>query len=247
MATRKSTKRKTLPSIATTATEQISIKRKKELDKFFDGLKALEDFSSGKSSEISSKVLNGDFMKILKASSFLLLYNYIEGCVLQSFSSVYEEIQISKIPYEELRAEFREIWMDYQSKNLLLDPEASHKSYNVLTAKIVNGILEKRGIELSRNALPFSGNLNEDKIKTVCAKHGIKLSSKLAAVEETLETVMSKRNALAHGNISFGECGREYVVDDLERMKTSALQYIDLVLTGISNFSASKRYLLDKS
>lgn len=247
MATKNPTKQKSLPAVAITATKQLSLKRKKELDKFFGGLRALEDFSSGKSIQISPRVFNGDFMKILKASSFLLLYNYIEGCVLQSFSSVYEDIQIAQIPYEELRAEFREIWMDYQSKNLLLDPDASHKSYNALTAKIVKGILEKRGIELSRNALPFSGNLNDEKIKTVCAKHGIKLSSKLAAVEETLETVMSKRNALAHGNISFEECGREYVVGDLERMKDSALQYIDLVLNGIENFSTSKRYLHQQS
>lgn len=242
MATIKPAIKKALPA-ARSQTRQLSSKRKQELEKFFGGLNALEDFTSGKITHLPAKAVSDDFMKILKASSFLLLYNYIEGCVLHSFSSIYDEIKSSNISYAQLRVEFRKIWIDYQTKSLLVDPASSHNSYNEAASRMVNEILEKTSISLSRKALPFSGNLNDEKIKEVCQKHGIKLSSKLIAVEETLETVMSKRNALAHGNISFGECGREYVVSDLERMKKSALEYMELVISGIESFAASKRYL----
>lgn len=224
-------------------TLQLSNKRKQELAKFFGGLSALEDYTSGKIQSLPASVLSNEFMKIIKASSFLLLYNYIEGCILHSFSSVYEEIQESKLSYGELRSEFQNIWIEYQTKKLLVNPNSSHSTYNETAAQMVNSIIARTSITLSRDALPFSGNLNEKKIKEVCSRHGIKLSSKLSSVEETLETVMSKRNALAHGNISFGECGRDYVVEDLERMKASALEYIDLVISGIESFAKSKRYL----
>lgn len=235
--------KKKAPPVQISQTRQLSSKRKQELEKFFSGLNALEDFSSGKITQLPAKAISDDFMKILKASSFLLLYNYIEGCVLHSFSSIYDEIRSSNISYAQLRSEFRRIWIEYQTKSLLSDPKSSHNSYNEVASRMVNDILEEASISLSRKALPFSGNLNDEKIKDVCQKHGIKLSSKLLAVEETLETVMSQRNALAHGNISFGECGREYVVSDLERMKQSALAYMELVISGIESFVASKRYL----
>lgn len=221
----------------------MSVQRKGELDRYFRGLKALESFTTGKTEHLPDKAISDDFMKIAKASSFLLLYNYIEGCVLEAFLGIYAEIKQRGITYADLRVEFQRIWLEFQSKPLLQSPTTSHETYNELAAKIVSSILDRHIIEMNRKALPFSGNLDEKKIKSVCQLHGIKLSSKMQRVEDQLEIVMSIRNDLAHGSVSFAECGRDYVVADLERIKASALQYIELFLDGIDAFVSSRHYV----
>jgi hypothetical protein len=220
----------------------ISWQRKKELEKYFEGLKVLENLTSGKVESVTSKAITDDFMKIIKASTFLLMYNYIEGCVIEAFVGIYAEIQQRGITYEELRVEFQKIWLEFQTKPLLQDPLSNHDSYNKVAAAIVKSILDRHSIEMTRKALPVSGNLNEKKIKSVCDLHGVKLSSKVSKVEDDLEIVMTMRNDLSHGSLSFVECGREYVVSDLERIKTNALKYIDFFLNGIDAFVSAKRY-----
>lgn len=230
------------PSKTIAKAQELSKQRRTELDKYFHGLQALEDFSTGKINNLPPAVLSGEFMKIAKASSFLLLYNYIEGCVLQAFMGIYDEIKSSGIPYSELREEFQRIWVAHRTKPLLTDPQASHNSYNEIATAIIDSIIKNQCIDLDRKALPISGNLNEKKIKSVCESHGIKLPSKVASVEDGMEIVMSMRNDLAHGSISFGECGRGYLVSDLNRIRASALTYIDLFLSGINSFAEGKRY-----
>jgi hypothetical protein len=226
----------------TTKAQDLAKQRRVELEKYFSGLEALEDFTSGKTNQLSSRIFEGDFMKIAKASSFLLLYNYIEGCVLQAFTEIYDDIKNNEVPYSDLRTEFQKIWVAHKTKPLLTNPDASHNSYNEIAASIIENIIKNKCIELDRKALPISGNLNEKKIKSVCEAHGIKLPSKATSVIDGMEVVMSTRNDLAHGSISFGECGRGYTVSDLNRIRATALSYIELFLSGIETFAAGKRY-----
>lgn len=225
-----------------TGVAALALQRRKELDKFFSGMQALEDYSAGKIPVLPPQVLEDEFIKIVKASSFLLLYNYVEGCATEAFLSIYRTIESEGLEYSDLCAELRKIWVDYKAKPLFLDPSSCHDAYKQFAMDLVDSVVQQNLVIMNRKAIPVSGNLNEKKLKAVCEAHGIKLHSKTSKVEDDLQIVLSKRNDLAHGSTSFAECGREYVVADLERIKVNALQYIDLFLQSVTTYIHQKRY-----
>jgi hypothetical protein len=81
--------------------------------------------------------------------------------------------------------------------------------------EIVHAIIKGEVIELDRRATDISGNLDADQIRRLCKDHGITFTvAKEGRGGIVLETVKEKRNSLAHGTLSFAECGRDYSVQD---------------------------------
>lgn len=58
-----------------------------------------------------------------------------------------------------------------------------------------------------------------------------------------LEDVKNKRNELAHGTTSFVECGRNYSIDDLIKIKDQTIKFLNCILNGMKQYYDSKKYL----
>lgn len=54
--------------------------------------------------------------------------------------------------------------------------------------------------------------------------------------------VKNKRNNLAHGNVSFSECGSNYLVSDLEKFKSDILDGMQEVVTQAKEYISNKEY-----
>jgi hypothetical protein len=68
-------------------------------------------------------------------------------------------------------------------------------------------------------------------IRKVCDEYGV-----------SHETVKQKRNAFAHGDLPFVECGRDYTVVQLGEIKHDATIYLRAILRNIDKFTARKTY-----
>ena len=126
------------------------------------------------------------------------------------------------------------------------DKKAHYDSYRKKASDIVKFILSDEVLILNRRAINISGNLDANKIRDVCKVHGIAFNP----VQESrggivLEDIKKKRNNLAHGSISFVECGRDYSVLRLSEIKQEAVLFLRAVLEGMQEYYDNQQYLAE--
>ena len=178
---------------------------------------------------------------IFKACTFLLLYNLVESCVRSAFEQTYSEMLGEEIVYADISKEIKQVWIKQQFHTPA--DTATQGTYLLLASEIATLISEGKSVSLDSRKLPVSGNLDGDRIRSLCHKHGVKLTvPKWAKGGAELTTIKDQRNALAHGHKSFSECGREYGVRDLERIYRQTRHFIFGFLKSVSRFNARREY-----
>lgn len=184
---------------------------------------------------------NPRFQRILKSNLLLMLYNLVEACVVSGLMEIYESIKNSNIGYNELIDEIRKIWSNYEIGQLHLSG-AGRKAYEERVQDIINQVLLNQPIILNRESRRFSGNLDARAIKELCDKHRIRYVA--SDNDGCLRTVKEKRNNLAHGDESFGDCARDITLTDLEHIKDEVIKFIKGILIGMKAYHDNKNYLM---
>jgi hypothetical protein len=220
--------------------------RVREIDTFLSHLRTLErpavaiEYATHRG--VKKRNINPDWMKTLKAASFLLLYNLVESALRRGLGTVYESMRIDARTYEHLRDEIRNLWID-QRYHRVDRHSASLRKYQEVAAKLVADVANDLVVDLADDVLPVSGNLDADRVRKVCHLHGIPVSTHWRALGGSeLVTVMKHRNSLAHGNISFRECGRQYTTQELEGIKKQVVIFMRSILRNIGRYVDTRQY-----
>jgi hypothetical protein len=82
-------------------------------------------------------------------------------------------------------------------------------------------------------------------IKDISRKYGFSIRTEAEKTKngEKLATVKKRRNHLAHGFMSFKECGQERPIEMVRAIKEESLLYIEQILNNIEQFLEDKKYL----
>jgi hypothetical protein len=228
------------------STRDIYDARVAEIDFYYNALGQLDEElvqSFGSSVAPVEKYKQDNFLKILKANALLMIYNLVESTVLNGIEEIYDKLKVNGAAYSSVRKEIQDIWFSYKFGQVY-QPEAHFKSYKNKALEIVNAIMLGETIELNRKALSFEGNLDADEIRKVCNDHGIDFKPDSACRGgERLKDVKTKRNELAHGTVSFAECGREYTLTDLLQIKEQTYVFLTGLLAGMKNYYDAEGYL----
>jgi len=218
-----------------------------EIDFYYDALRQLDTElieSFAVSVELIEKYKQENFLKILKANALLMIYNLVESTVFNGIEEIYDKLKTNGATYSTVRKEIQDIWFSYKFGQVYRQPEAHYISYKSKALEIVNSIMLGETIELSRDALSIGGNLDAERIFKVCNNHGIEFKPDDACKGgKRLEDVRIKRNGLAHGNLSFAECGREYSLEDLIEIKNQTYAFLTGLLDGMGNYYDDDGYL----
>ena len=171
----------------------------------------------------------GDLVRTFKATAFLLLYNLMESTVSNAIEAIFEELSTHSITFDTCRQEIRRVVLGNLKQHNVTDilPEL-----NRLSSDIVTKTFRKNKI--------VSGNVDARKIKEVASEYGFAHPS---ADGESLLTVKSSRNDLAHGSKSFAEVGRDYTVAELKSMKNKVIAYLDAMLINVASYITQQHYL----
>ena len=190
-----------------------------------------------------SNILKHGSLKVMKATVFLLIYNLVESAIRSGFRHLHLQIEAERRTLHDVRDELRRLWVGQQFDKMDRN-SASPLNYRTTADKIVNEILQKNIVSLSTAELPVSGNLDANSIRKVCRSHGVKVKAHhRASGGQVLDTVRKQRNALGHGNVSFSECGKQYTVVDLERIKQESVIFVRSVLRNIQQFVNLNEYV----
>lgn len=224
--------------------------RKSEIEAYFD---FLENIVTNKAKLVLHKPKKGrlgveksesdislDLSHTLKANGFLLLYNIVEATLTSAIEEIHESIYSDNtLGADELVETLaRQAVGRVNSKNLPLN--------NPLSKSILQHWIDdhRKNVAIQKNPL-FSGNVDAKVIKDIAKIYGFSADAKGRAAKNGLNLVKvkTKRNALAHGEISFKDCGRDIVIDELIQIKSEVISYLEQILGNIESYIDNRSYI----
>ena len=209
--------------------------RKEEIESYFQLLESFMIHNAqiilpdGKKHKIDIELAH-----ILRANAFLLLYNLAESCISQGIEAIHIDIKSKQHDYNNINSNIqKELIKHIKNK---VSPEAFISNANNIAIDILSHYPSTREL--------FSGNLDAERIKKIANKYGFsyKTDARITRDGKKLETIRKKRNHLAHGFISFRECGKDYSIQDMITMKEETLEYLEQILKNIESFVMQEEY-----
>ena len=215
--------------------------RKQEIEEYYSALEEL--YVSKNITNNDEKYLDDAFLKMLKANAILMIYNVVESTIMSAILKIYDSFFQQELTYNMVRKEIQDIWFSYKF-NQVYDKNAHFNSYRGKAKEIIDFVLDNKILKLDRKATDISGNLDAQKIRDICNNHGIIIHlDPQCRGGEILKEVKEERNNLAHGTISFVECGRNYSIDDLKKIKNETECFLENILEGMKDYYENQLYL----
>lgn len=181
---------------------------------------------------------HNELIKVFKANVFLLLYNLAESSIKQSLTEIYDTISSENLTYQNVSDEVKKIWIAQNHDNFRNQgTENIFIAINQLATEIIN-------IDFDSNKV-ISGNIDSRKIREFSIKLGFSdRTHRNANNGNRLHQVKTQRNNLAHGNISFAECGRNYGIEQLRDTKKEVILYLRSILRNIKRYLDDRKYAI---
>lgn len=224
-----------------------------EVEKYFEFLEKVEDLTIGSpyvsyltqnsNIEIEKYRIDEQLVKILKANTFLLLYNLVEATIKNAIWEILLAIKKDGILYGNLNVQLKEIWLKNRIK---VEFRTKNESLTKQLSKIIESILDNTlDFYTYKNQIKFeSGNLNIQTIQEVTKRYGV--SENIPITHENQKEAFMKtkreRNHLAHGDKTFANCGKDYPVGTLLEYKNYIVSYLRKTLEIIEKSINEKEY-----
>lgn len=182
---------------------------------------------------------NRRFFKIMKSNFLLMLYNLVEATITNGMLEIYDELKSDQCSYNDVISEIQELWSNYKI-SAVYGVGTACSVYENRVKDIITEITLNTPIVLTKEALGIKGNLDARKIKDICDKH--KIRYELQSQGEKLYEVKMKRQELAHGDVSFGDCARDFTLDDLAKIEEEVFIFLNDILNGMKKYYNDKLY-----
>ncbi|NEI26818.1 MAE_28990/MAE_18760 family HEPN-like nuclease [Rhizobium ruizarguesonis] len=184
-------------------------------------------------SGVSSSVLI-QRQNVLKAGSFLILYNLIEATARSAIDAIHDDMIATKVTFEELRPPLRsEVIRGFKRRS---NPEA-HRDLTDIPVSLVAASLDTEH--------SFSGNVDARMLRDLGDVYGF---STVSDKERTrngadLLTIKTNRNDLAHGRKTYEEVGRAYTSREILSLALRATFFIDALVLNVASYVGQREYL----
>ena len=212
-------------------------KRKQDIEEVFKLLDFIGRIETHRSHTVKydlteqSLSVSQEMQCILKSQFLLILYNLIESTVNDCLHSIYDSIEDDGLAFADLNDEIKLIWLKYNKLEESLD-----------SAKM-NPEIMCAAVKFPKLPISISGNIDMRKIFDLFPMHGCMLQdNNRYKYSNSFLTVKNRRNSLAHGNISFSECGSAYMVSDIRKIMDDIICGLQEVITQVKAYTSSKKY-----
>jgi len=229
--------------------------RLEEIDAYLELLDALDRQVRDRPPTIGGSAITVQQQKILYSSVYLQLYNLVEATITWCVDAVAEAAsEAGRWHAGDLSVKLRREWVRAKAKtNEDLNQDNRLNSAVELCDHLV-GALPVLAWPMARGT---GGSWDDHAIENITERLGIALrvtpavkaqiKPKIRDDKRPLELIKDLRNRLAHGSLSFGECGDGVTVFDLRDIKNRTVAYLREVLASFKSYIDSYEFLTPAS
>ena len=233
------------------ALTEVFNERLQEIETYLDLLDALDRQVQSGPPEIGGSQITVRQQRILYSSVYLQLYNLVEATVTWCIDAICTASAINgKWKTEDLTQELRREWTRLTARTHLFMAEEQRLSYAV---KALEKVVQGEAVSWPPDR-PRRGNWDDDAIAALSAKLGCELQLSPEVYQAVkrpirddkgpLKLIRDLRNRLAHGALSFEECGTGVTVTDLRETKDKTVSYLRAVVAAFSTHVDEHRFLV---
>ncbi|MCP1606036.1 MAE_28990/MAE_18760 family HEPN-like nuclease [Pseudomonas citronellolis] len=187
---------------------------------------------------IEGAELSRELTKTLRANAYLLLYNLVEATMTNAIDAIHKAVDGDNLGFDQLSGNLQSIALSH-FKRAIKDGHSSALDGRVHPIEIA---MTRLGYDREKI---FSGNVDCAEIKSAAKKYGFETADPNLNGRQTLRQlrdVKDKRNALAHGRLSFEQCGQDTSPEYLSKVYYQTNVYLRSVLWSISSYLRGKKY-----
>lgn len=227
--------------------------RLQEIDAYLKLLDSLERQATEGTPTIGGEAITTQQQRIMYSSVYLQLYNLVEATVTWCLQAICEASSADqRWKPSDLSNELRVEWVRTMAKtHVSRQPDGRLKDAVNLCDNLVRMLPVSEWKFDRRN----SGSWDDLAIEKITSKIGCPVSfstqvktdvkRKVANDKGILGVIKERRNRLAHGDLSFTECGENVTVNDLRIFKETTASYLREVVVAISNYIAEFGFLVE--
>lgn len=211
-----------------------------ELDCFLDHLGTLDSQGSTKelslierSGDVHKYIIDSSFVKTLKASTYLLLYNVVESTVSQAMEFIHSEFSEENVDVSDLNPGLQNEIVRQIRNNL--DVDFIRGMSSPLGNAVVSSLYRKKGL--------ISGNIDGKQISNIGKRYGFRV--KPSCDPKKLEFIKDQRNTLAHGESTFVDIGSQSSFTELKAYRENVETHLKCFLDTVEEYLLNKAYLLN--
>lgn len=217
--------------------------RKEEIDCYYKFLRKItsQTYALKNTRSNTDICLDGRIQKILKANSFLLLYNLIESTVKNSVRFICQEIIKENIQYNNIVEGLQKQWVRVHTRQHLQSPkdEKLREGVKYIIDKTLSEFIQFEG----DYEIKYKDNIDTDVMYAIARDFGFKLDfAKSLKGGYRIGEIRVKRNFLAHGNITFSDCGQNLSMEDLTAYKNDTYGVLKKFLSVVKTYLNKKKY-----
>lgn len=185
--------------------------------------------------------------RILYSSVYLQLYNLVESTITVCTRAVSQAIKETELKPENLTPELLKEWLRGIIK------ANSNENCIKSTLDICHHLITQKSIDKFSIELGMGGNWYDVEIYKLTQRIGLDLNvgsdincrvkRPFRDGEGALQLIKTLRNNLAHGDMSFSECGENVTVNELKELKDVTVSYLSVVVERFSTYINEQKFL----
>ncbi len=181
---------------------------------------------------------------ILKSSANLQLYNLVESTISNCLVEIHGSFSTETLVYSNLSDEIQKLWVKFHYdyfKETSNEKDILHNLKVLIDTWVTNTLpitLTYKEFTKYNQGSNFSGNLDSKEIRKISEKYGIDFDLKCAEIG----VVKSRRNKLAHGEISFEEQGRGDSIEYMKVLKTETVDFLSKFIQAVDEYILNSKY-----
>jgi hypothetical protein len=188
--------------------------------------------------------LNVKVSSILKSSATLQLYNLVESTISNCLVEIHNSFTNDTLHYVNLSDDIQKLWVKFHYdyfKETSNEKDILHNLKVLIDTWVTNTLpvtLTYKEFTKYNQGGNFSGNLDSKEIRKLSEKYGIDFDVKC----DEIASVKSRRNKLAHGDVSFEEQGRQDSIEYMIVLKDKTVDYLTQFIQAVDDYITNTKY-----
>lgn len=228
--------------------------RRLEIDEYLKFLEALQIHAQSGTPRIGETPITQEQQKILYSSLYLQLYNLIEATANWCLEAVGRAIVDGRrwTPFD-LAEKTRREWVRAIARTHHADDYEARLDEVIKLCDILAD--PRKPIEIWSMERGGGGNWDSVKLMRIADRIGFKLKIRRKVYQEAhrrvrddkgaLELIKDTRNKLAHGELSFSQCGEGVTITDLKTLRDRTVNYLLDVVASFEQYIQSHQFIVE--